>query len=430
MNRVWFAARKACLVVAAGLQMALCYTLVLWVMGPLPLDTPCYVQSVSTTSATVCKVDRRHRTLCIDLLRDGRKVQSKTSGPATIHAARFDGLRPGTQYSYAVAESGAPSEPSHTGSFRTAPNDDREIVRFTAVGDSGDVPWWYNFHKQGLSRVRHVLAWTEETQQWEVARWIAAQDPHFFVHLGDIVYWPDLYDAHGEAFFYPFEPLLRRASICMMAGNHDVPAGGGPAPFGEIFHHPSPASAGLPQRNYTCSFGSVRLVVFDVATSTWNSAPMLAWLEKTLAGASEPWLVVATHRPCFSVYREEDPELRDRLWPLLRDYGVDLVLSGDDHHYARFRPVGPGATSPIQLIAGAGGKRLYEFNEDDPRLEPGKSLSVWSFLSFEAAGLQLHCRAMASPEKEIDSWTIDRRAGKLGPGIRPARRDRILKLRQ
>ena len=61
------------------------------------------------------------------------------SGPATIHAARFDGLRPGTQYSYAVAESGAPSEPSHTGSFRTAPNDDREIVRFTAVISAGNV---------------------------------------------------------------------------------------------------------------------------------------------------------------------------------------------------------------------------------------------------------------------------------------------------
>lgn len=430
MSRVWTVFKRVCLVVAAGLQMVVSYTMVLWVLGPLPLDTPCYVQSVSTGSVVLCKVDRQHRKLRFDLLREGQEVQSKLNGPTSLHAVRFEGLQPATTYTYLVRAFDTADPVEHRGSFRTAPTDDRAIVRFTAVGDSGDMPWWYNFHKQGLSHVRHVLSWTEETAQWEVARWIAAQDPHFFVHLGDIVYWPDPYDAHGEAFFRPFEPVLRQAPIYMLAGNHDLPTDGRSPPFERLFHHPEPAEGGHPQRTYSFAFGSVRIVAFDVTTPSWHGAPMLAWLEKTLTEATEPWLIVAIHRPCFSVYRAEDLKLRDTLWPLLHRHGVDLLLSGDDHHYARFRPTDPDGTGPIQLIAGGGGKKLYVFDEADPRLVPGKSKSVWSFLAFEAKGLQLHGRAMSSSQTVLDSWTLDRRVGTLKPEIHPGRRDRILRLRE
>ncbi|MEE2888412.1 MAG: metallophosphoesterase [Planctomycetota bacterium] len=429
MSRVWSAFKSTSLVLVAGLQMMLCYTVALWAIGPLPLDTPCYVQSVSGESATLCKIDGGQRQLQFDLLREGKKVQSELSGPMALHAVRFSGLQPATAYTYMVRAAGVADAPEYRGSFRTAPADDRAAVRFTAVGDSGNLPWWYNFHKQGIGRVAHVLSWTHEPMQWEIARWIAAQDPHFFLHLGDIVYWPDLYDAYGEAFFRPFEPVLNKAPIYMLLGNHDLPTDGQSPPFERIFHHPDPGQVASPQRTYSFAFGSVRVVVFDVATSAWRSASMLGWLEKALADATEPWLIVAIHRPCFSVYRDEDPDLRDQLWPLLHKFGVDLVLSGDDHHYARFLP-NPDPTSPIQVIAGGGGKKLYRLDEKDPRLVPGRSKSVWSFLSVEAKGLQLHCRAMSSSEAVIDGWTLDRRTGELGPGVQRGRRARILRLRR
>ena len=169
-----------------------------------------------------------------------------------------------------------------------------------------------------------------------------------------------------------------------------------------------------------------------MTTAAWRNPAVLAEFRKELESATEPWLVVAIHRPCFSVYREEeDADLRDELWPILHEYGVDLVISGDDHHYARFRHTDPDSTSPIQLIAGGGGKKLYPIKkQDDPRLVPGKSKSVWSFLSFEAKGLQLHCRAMSSAEAVLDTWTLDRRQGKLAAGIRQGRRERILRLRR
>jgi hypothetical protein len=430
MSSIWAAVRLIGLSVAAGLQMLLYTTVVLWGAGPLPLDTGCYVQAVSSDSALVCKVDGDNRTLRFDLLRDGHKVQSKQSGPTTLHAVRFDDLESAARYTYLVQALDEASPVSYGGEFRTAPIDDRTTVRFTAVGDSGDLPWWHNFHHLGLNQLSHVLSWTEEPWQWEIARWIAAQDSHFFVHLGDIVYWRDLYDAHGEAFFRPFEPVLRRTPIYMVAGNHDLESGLGSSPFDKIFHHPESTVTESSQRSYSFSFGSVRVIAFDVMTSGWRDPATLAGFRKELEEASEPWLIVAIHRPCFSVYRTEDAALRDELWPILHEYGVDLVISGDDHHYARFRQTDADSTSPIQLIAGGGGKKLYAFNEQDPRLVPGKSKSAWSFLSFEAKGLQLHCRAMSSAEAVLDAWTLDRRQGKLAPGIRPGRRERILRLRR
>ncbi len=427
----WSGLKRCLLVAAAALQMLLAYTAVLWMLGPQALDTRCYVQSVSADAAVICKVDSKARQLRFSLWLQGREVQARQSGPTIRHAVRFAGLQPATSYGYRVEDVETSVVVGGVErSFRTAPTDDAATVRFVAVGDSGDLPWWYNFHPQGYSHLHHLLKWTQEPWQWEVARWMAAQRPDFFLHLGDIVYWRDLYDAHGEAFFRPFEPILGQTPIYMLAGNHDLPRAGQPVPFEQLFHHPDPAPVGPPQRSYSFAFGSVRMVVFDVTTPAWRQPPMFDWLRRQLETATEPWLVVAVHVPCFSVYRLENPQLRDELWPLLQAHGVDLVLSGDDHHYARFRRTDAAGTSPIQLIAGGGGKKLYQFDQADPRLVPGVSQSAWSFVCFEAKGLQLHCRAMTSRDAVIDSWTLDRRAGKLAANIQPGRRQRILRLRK
>jgi hypothetical protein len=407
----------------------------LWIAGPQRLDTGCYVQCVSATAATIAKVDAAQRALWFRLFDGaGDMVAERASTARELHAVEFAGLQPATRYTYTCTvqlESATAGEAIGGGSFRTAPIDDAATVRFAAVGDSGDVPWWYNMHDQGWSRIRPLLAFSQRTKQWDVAEWIAAQHPDFFVHLGDIVYWRQIWDAHGEAFFRPFEPVLRQTPIFMLPGNHDLPPDGSEAPFERIFRNPQDAAAravGRPQRNFTAAFGSVRLIGYDLTDPECLGPERLAWLAATLLLATEPWLVVAMHRPCFSVYRQEDPALLATLWPVLHAHGVDLVMSGDDHHYARFARMPDAAISPMQLIAGAGGKKLYVFDEQDPRLQAGRS--AWSFLLIEAQGLVLRGRALGEGGVEYDAWTIDRRTGDLPANIGAGRRARILKARR
>src|SRR5690606_692605 len=154
-------------------------------------------------------------------------------------------------------------------------------------------------------------------------------------------------------------------------------------------------------------------------------SPARAWLERTLATAGEPWLVVAIHAPCFSVYREEKPWLRDELWALFVRHRVDLVLSGDDHHFARFHP--PPGGGPIQYVVGGGGRTRYDIVTADPRLEAGAK--AWSFLLGEVEGLRMECRAMGSATEVLDRLVIDRRDGPLPEGLTAERLASIEALR-
>jgi hypothetical protein len=351
----------------------------------------------------------------------GTPITVTESEPARAHAVRLEGLEPGTGYRYRIDPPGLAGE----GRFRTPPADDRAPVRFAAVGDSGTMPWWFNAHALGWARLRPLLAWTDVPMQWQVARWIARTDPDFFVHLGDIAYWPyHLREAHEEGFFRPFAPVLQQAALYVITGNHDYPIDGSPPPYDALFQHPeSDAPSG---RSYSFAWGSVRVVAVDNPAAWWKAdTPLHAWLDRTLAEVREPWLVVVTHTPCASAYRPEKGIFQKGLCRLLEQRGVDLVISGDDHLYQRFEPRVP--EGPIQITAGGGGKDLYPYDADHPGL--AAAFSVFSFFQVEVDGAELTGRAIGEGGRVLDEFHIDRRSGSLPSQASAERRARIRALR-
>src|SRR5690606_7550193 len=107
---------------------------------------------------------------------------------ANRHHLRMDYLRPSTRYSYeaqAVDGERAGSILAKV-NFITAPVTDRTPLRFAAVGDSGGMPWWFRLRSLGADRIRSFLDNLHRREQWRVARSMAACQPQFFQHLGDI----------------------------------------------------------------------------------------------------------------------------------------------------------------------------------------------------------------------------------------------------
>lgn len=399
----------------------------LWIAGPPPLESGVYVQAVTRNTAILAKVDREPRSLVAKLWEKGVPDNPRIfteAKPTSEHAIPVDGLRPGTLHSFVLEAEGVRVG---GGEFRTAPEDDSAPVRFAAVGDSGQMPWWHNMHHMGWSRLRPVLAMTQTTAQWRVARWIDQQQLSFFLHLGDLVYWRDVRPAYEDGFFRPFAGVLADTPLYALPGNHDIPRDGSPPPFESLFHAPSAAGVGRPGRNFTAAWGAVRLIGFDVVDPEWEKGPARAWLEKALTEATEPFVIVATHLPCFSVYkkRSDNPAMREGLWNLFVRNGVDLILSGDDHHYVRFKP--QPATGPVQLTIGTGGKSLYDI-EPDPRIV--HSAKEWAYLLVEVEKLTLRVACRTGAEEPLDSFTVDRRQGALPDTLSPARRTRILELRR
>lgn len=84
------------------------------------------------------------------------------------------------------------------------------------------------------------------------------------------------------------------------------------------------------------------------------------WLRETLASNTQPWTAVVYHHPVYTARENRENEwLRDSWKPLFEEFGVDLVLQGHDHLYARGH--GPDSLStgnaiPVYTISVAGPK--------------------------------------------------------------------------
>lgn len=93
-----------------------------------------------------------------------------------------------------------------------------------------------------------------------------------------------------------------------------------------------------------------------------ESSEQMRFLKETLTLDKGPCTLALMHHPRFSSGQHGDDERTDPLWRTLADMGVDVVLSGHDHHYERFTPrtaSGTHGTGPTQYVVGTGGAPLY-----------------------------------------------------------------------
>lgn len=126
--------------------------------------------------------------------------------------------------------------------------------------------------------------------------------------------------------FAPFGPVLDGGTdLVAVLGNHDVMDGHADAQV---------AALGMPGRWWAHHDGDVLLVGLD--SNLADDPGQRAWLERTLASATERWRIVMVHHPPYSAgYQGSDKAVRHAFAPLFERYGVQLVLSGHDHDYQR-----------------------------------------------------------------------------------------------
>jgi 3',5'-cyclic AMP phosphodiesterase CpdA len=292
------------------------------------------------------------------------------------YAANLQGLDPDTKYCYRVGDGKVWSE---WNVFRTAAAKP-EPFRFIYVGDA------QNSIKSLWSRaIRTAYA--------------TAPDARFIVHAGDLVaegwddrLWGEWCDALG--FISAIVPSVP------VPGNHDLhlrPVTAGAEknkpqlavapPWRWHFALPTngPDLAGsLASQSYYMDYQGVRFIVLDVnAFASDGSKPEaadnvrkqeLAWLNKILANNPNRWTIVAQHQGIYSIAENRDyKEMRAALAPLYEKYGVDLVLQGHDHSYARSHKIAggkivePSAAGVIYAIS-VSGPKMYKTHEANREL--------------------------------------------------------------
>lgn len=207
--------------------------------------------------------------------------------------------------------------------------------------------------------------------------------------LGDNVYENGEPHLFKERIYKPYKRLFRKGvRFFPVLGNHDVRQGYGDKQL---------AFWGAPGY-YSFRIGDVAFFAIDTTVflpgldGCYRQNPQLArkkaqiqlqWLDKALADSTAGMKVVFGHYPLYSSGVHGALEtyylnLRKQLEPLFVKHGVDLYLSGHDHHYEKTPPI-QGVT---HIVSGAAGK-LFRFLVPFYKHPREKVLSKFHFMLFE-----------------------------------------------
>ena len=269
-------------------------------------------------------------------------------GEAIYHSVVFEGLAPETLYVYRVGDGG--EQWSEWQQFRTMAAEAKPLT-FLYVGDAQNSVFsmWSRLIRQGYS---------------------TAPEADFIVHAGDLINRANV-DAEWGDWFLAAGWINGKLSSVPTPGNHEYEKGVGEKALSRhwqpLFTLPENGPSGPPaETSYYLDIQGVRVVALNSNEALEEQA---AWLDDLLADNPNRWTVVAHHHPVYSASKDRDnPEMRALWQPIYDKHGVDLVLQGHDHTYARSNlmtgeniQAGPGGTVYVVSVSGP---KMYKVDEE------------------------------------------------------------------
>lgn len=276
----------------------------------------------------------------------------------------FRDLKPGTSYIYRVGDG---TNWSSWNQFKTA-------------GQFGDFSFIYLGDAQNDLRSKWSRTIRRAFQQEANAR--------FIVHAGDLINrsnvdeeWAEWYE--GAGFIHQMIPAVPTP------GNHEYKRDSTGRlvldPHWKVqFNLPKNGPEGLQDAVYYLDYQDLRIVSLNSQLIMLDSAAAALqekWVEKVLASSPKKWNIVLMHHPVYSTAKNRDNTvLRERFKPIFEQYGVDLVLQGHDHTYARGSL---GRKRPVYLLSVAGPK-MYESDSERWMEKATSQTQLYQVIKFTA----------------------------------------------
>lgn len=264
-----------------------------------------------------------------------------TQGGVTVsYYAKLTGLTEG-EYSYSVSAGGKQSDWRH---FHISAKANR--FRFVYIGDIQDTIG---------GMVKNVFTSISRNEK----------DAAFWVLGGDVVERPN--DQYWNEYFTSMDSIAQVTPIIACPGNHEY-LKGIVSKLEERFVYNFPyfvESRDNGNTVFETRYDNTAIILLDSNRDTWTLLSQRRWLKQALQKAQDArWKIVVLHQPVYSVRGKlRHFFIRHLFDPLLREYGVDLVLQGHEHCYARMitKDKNNKSTAPVYLISQASPKdyRIY-----------------------------------------------------------------------
>ncbi len=275
-------------------------------------------------------------------------------------------------------------------------------------GDASIGPWTGRLPSVDQDTLQ-IAWWADNQAGWKTFRKVTAamerNDPDLLVGCGDLVHRGYLRRGWMTEWFSPLAvaALGQTTPLWVARGNHD-----GEHPYSYAFA-PLPANGAW----YAATRGNVRFIFLDTEASSDKARAQLEWLVDELASPearAADFRIVALHKPPFanrwdSVKSKYDGEkwVRADYVPVFEKGGVDLVIGGHAHTYARMTR---GDVRYV-VIGGAGGY-LDTAKTGTWALEKESLDHHWGWM--EVSGGRLRWEARDLDGKVFDQFEMKRRS--------------------
>lgn len=259
---------------------------------------------------------------------------------------------------------------------------DADTLYAYRVGD-GDMRWseWIQFRTAHTQYAPVSLVYFGDAQNGILSHWSRvmrmayqkAPEAAFAIHAGDLINtahkdleWAEWFKAGGW--------IHAQWTGVPVLGNHEFsPIAKNGKRTVSLHWRPQftlPVEAGLPddlsETVYSFDYQQVRVIVLN---SIMNPEAQTKYLEEKLRQPGAKWKILTCHYSIFSPAKGRDFPYARKAWkPLLDKYGVDLVLQGHDHTYARgqvpVKTVNGGYLDRFQTlyVTSVSGTKMYEIS--------------------------------------------------------------------
>ena len=138
---------------------------------------------------------------------------------------------------------------------------------------------------------------------------------------------------------------ISQMMVASAAGNHEYYAGGTTTIdarfYNAHFNNPKNGASNVINSSYFFIYNNALFIVLDsqkTENGTW--ATQKAWFEEVVKAHPTQYIIVSSHVSVYGGANSSNADVFRRAWLSLFDkYGVDLVLTGHDHIYARSKKI-------------------------------------------------------------------------------------------
>ena len=271
------------------------------------------------------------------------EVFESRNGKAAYYVARLRQLKPSASYRYR-AVSGDGLSPWFT--FSTQPSR-QDRFSFMYVGDVQDTIG-------GIANRLIKQAWAHHP------------DIGFLVCGGDLTERPA--NQYWDETFRSLDSIGQSLPILTVTGNHDYFKGiiqRLERRFPLVFSYFLDSMVG-DNMVYTLNYGDAQIFVLDSNREFFYLWTQRQWLQEQLEQSQAKWKILVLHHPLYSIKGANNKVQQWMFDDLVRDYGIDLVLQGHEHAYARMTAHHDlaGAITPVYTVSHCSPKN-YRIHFDD-----------------------------------------------------------------